>query len=77
MTYQGAEWLDVTEIRQVRWLMLPAEECPNQKAEQQLARQHFLVPHATWSWPRAFVRPVTVRRTRRRVLLSQQFGVDP
>jgi hypothetical protein len=77
MTYQGTRLLDVTETHQMRWMMLPVRDCPNQQAEQRVAQQHFLVPHTIWSWPRAFVQPVTIRRTHRRVLLLQQFGVDP
>jgi hypothetical protein len=64
-----------TETRQVQWLVVRASECIDHRAEERLARRHFPVPHAIWTWPPAFVEPVVIRRTRRRVLLCQRSGV--
>ena len=71
----GVKQLDpVAETKQLEWLMLPVEECPDAEAERRIAATHFRVPHEPWAPAQAFVQPVTVRRSRRRVLFVQQFG---
>lgn len=65
------------ETRRIQWLVVSQKDCSDEVAEHRLALSHFLLPHARWNWPPAFVDPVVVRRTRRRVLLSQRAGVDP
>jgi hypothetical protein len=75
MRTQGVKVLDpVLETRQVDWLLISVGECPDVVAEQRVARQHFRVPHDAWGPRRAFVQPVTVRRSRRRVLFFQESG---
>ncbi len=59
---------------QVEWLVVPAEECPDATAEGEIIRQYFRRPHEPWPPAQAFVEPVVVRRSRRRVLFRQRFG---
>jgi hypothetical protein len=76
MRKRGIKVLDrVLETRQVQWLVVSVEECPNEAAEHRIIRGHFLVPHAAWAIPAAFVEPVIVRRTRSRVLFLQRSGI--
>lgn len=76
MRTQGMKVLDpVLEHGQIDWLIVPAQECPNQEAERRLAQAYFRVPHEPWGAERAFVLPVCVRRSRRRVLFVQQSGL--
>ena len=69
MRTRGVKLLDpVLENVQVDWLIVPADECRDAEEEGHVICQHFRRPHEPW-WPtRAFVLPVTVRRSRRRVL---------
>ena len=76
MSDRGIRWIDIAETRQVLWLLVPVEDCPDQSSEERLTRSHFLVPHTTWSWPKAFVEPVSIVRTCRRVLFRQQLGIE-
>jgi hypothetical protein len=76
MKTQGMKVLDpVLENGQIDWLVVSAQECPNQEAERRLAQVHFRVPHEPWGAERAFVTPVRVRRSRRRVLFVQKSGL--
>lgn len=76
MNTRGVKQLDpLAELTQLDWLVLPIQACPNTVAEQQIAAVHFRVPHEPWAPERAFVQPVTVRRSRRRVLFLQCSGV--
>ena len=73
---QGTRVLDrLTETSQIRWLAVSARDCADDMAEKRLVQRHFPVPHRMWSWPSAFVEPVVIRRTRRRVLFCQRLGV--
>ena len=76
MRKYGIKVLDrVLETRQVQWLLVSVEECPDEPAEQRIIRMHFRVPHTAWTSPPAFVEPVIVRRTRSRVLFFQRSGI--
>ncbi len=76
MRTQGVKVLDrVLETCQVHWLVVRAEECPDELAERRLIETHFLLPHTVWTTPRAFVEPVQIRRTRTRVLFRQHSGI--
>ena len=77
MRTHGVKQLDpVAQTRQLDWLVLPARRCPDQAAERRVAAVHFRVPHGPWVPEYAFVQPVTVRRSRRRVLFLQQSGME-
>ena len=72
MRTHGVKQLDpVAQTRQLDWMVLPARLCPDKDAER---RVHVRVPHEPWGPERAFVHPVTVRRSRRRVLFLQHSG---
>ncbi len=75
MRYRGMRVLDTTETQQLVWLLLQSGECPDASAERRVEESHFLVPHESWNSPPAFVDPVHVRRTRRRILFVQCAGV--
>jgi hypothetical protein len=71
----GVKVLDkVFHTSQVDWLVVHVEECRDELAEQQLIAAHFRVPHPPWGSDRAFVAPVEIRRSRRRVLFRQKSG---
>ena len=77
MKTRGIKVLDpVLETEMLEWLIVPVRECPDEATEQQIIASHFRVPHTTWGVLRAFVRPVQVRRSRRRVLFRQRSGID-
>jgi len=65
----------VLETSQLDWLVVPIRECPDAAAERRVVSQHFRVPHGPWGPDRAFVQPVIVRRSRRRVLFRQRSGL--
>ena len=76
MKTRGVKQLDaVDQTRQLDWLVLPAWQCPDESAEQRVAALHFRVPHEPWGPQYAFVEPVAVRRSRRRVLFVQHSGM--
>ena len=76
MRTRGVKVLDpMVDTVQIDWLVVPAEECPSPQHEGPLISQHFRKPHEPWTPNRAFVMPVRVRRSRRRVLFSQQSGL--
>jgi hypothetical protein len=77
MKTQGIKVVDpILETELLEWLIVPARECPDEATEKRIATTHFRVPHHPWGLLRAFVRPVQVRRSRRRVLFYQQSGID-
>jgi len=76
MKTQGVRVFDpVLQTSQLDWLVVEARECPDKAAERRMAARHFRVPHGPWGTLRAFVQPVTVRRSRRRVLFRQKSGL--
>jgi hypothetical protein len=76
MKTRGVKVFDaVLQTGQLDWLVVSAEECPNQAAERHVVSAHFRVPHAPWGPDRAFVQPVRIRRGRRRVLFRQESGI--
>lgn len=76
MRTRGVKVLDpVSETVQVDWMVIPAEECPDEETERFLIATYFRVAHEPWGPERAFVRPVVVRRSRRRVFFSQESGL--
>jgi hypothetical protein len=78
MRTRGVKILDPTlQTRQLEWLVLSARECPDEASERRIIITHFRSPHSPWGVRRAFVSPVQVRRSRRRVLFCQQLGIEP
>ncbi len=78
MRTQGVKVLDpVFQTEQLEWLLLPARQCPDAASEQRIIASYFRAPHSPWGVLRAFVRPVRVRRSRRRVLFCPELGVEP
>lgn len=76
MRKQGVRVLDrVLETRQIDWLVVSRQECPDEVSERRIVLQCFRVPHEPWEPNRAFVEAVTVRRGRHRVLFRQESGV--
>jgi hypothetical protein len=77
MRNSGVKSLDpVMETAQIDWLIVPIEECRDTGAEERLISSYFRKPHEA-CWPnRAFVMPVCIRRSRSRVLFSQQSGLE-
>jgi len=76
MRTQGVKVLDpVLETSQLDWLVVSIGECPDEAAERRVARRHFRVPHGPWGPEMAFVQPVVIRRSRRRVLFCQKSGL--
>jgi hypothetical protein len=74
---QGSKVVDpILETQLLEWLVVSVRECPDEASEQRIAATHFRVPHHSWGILRAFVRPVQIRRSRRRVLFCQQSGID-
>jgi hypothetical protein len=77
MRTQGVKLPDpVLELVQIEWLVLPVEECRSEETEQKIIACHFRKPHEPWGPGRAFVLPVRIRRSRRRVLFCQESGLD-
>jgi hypothetical protein len=75
---QGSKVVDpILETEVLQWLVVPVHECPDEASERRIAAAHFRIPHHPWGVLRAFVRPVQIRRSRRRVLFRQQSGIDP
>ncbi|HEY4759335.1 MAG TPA: hypothetical protein VIH42_02015 [Thermoguttaceae bacterium] len=76
MRTYGIKLLDsVLGMSQIDWLMVPVEECRDAVAEAQVVRMHFRRPHEPWGPGGAFVMPVCIRRSRRRVLFFQKSGM--
>lgn len=77
MRTRGVKLLDpMFESTQIDWLVVPAKECRNDQDEGRLISTHFRKPHEPWGNSRAFVQPVRIRRSRRRVLFSQESGQE-
>ncbi len=65
----------LNDIRQIDWLIVPADQCLNPSAQQRLIACHFRIPHDPWGNDLSFVREVRIRRSRRRILFRQESGV--
>jgi hypothetical protein len=77
MRTSGMKLLDsILETAQIDWLIVPAEECRDVTTENHFIRAHFRRPHEPWGHLRAFVMPVCIRRSRRRVLFYQESGIE-
>ncbi len=77
MRTRGVKIIDpVLDIRQIDWMIVPAGECPDPVAERRLIAAYFRKPHEPWGSEQAFVHPVVIRRSRRRVLFQQHSGLD-
>jgi len=77
MRTRGVKVLDpVSDTNQVDWLIVSIDECPDEETERYLTATHFRVPHEPWGSEGAFVDPVVVRRTRRRVFFYQESGLQ-
>ena len=77
MRTRGVKLLDpMLDGVQIDWLVVPVAECRNSQDEWHLISRHFRKPHEPWGSSRAFVQPVCVRRSRRRVLFSQHSGLE-
>jgi hypothetical protein len=77
MKTRGVKLVDpMLEIAQIDWLVVPVKECRDNLDEGRLISTHFRKPHEPWGNSRAFVRPVRVRRSRRRVLFCQESGLE-
>ena len=75
MRKRGVRTLDpLAETVQVDWLIVPIAECPDGTAEGRLVRTFFRRAHEPWEPSRAFVLPVRIHRSRRRVLFRQESG---
>ena len=75
MRTRGVRVLDaVLDHLQFDWLIVRADECPDEEAEQHYTSTFFRVPHSPWGASRAFVHPVVVRRSHRRVFFKQESG---
>jgi hypothetical protein len=73
MRKSGVKLLD--DIRQIDWLIVPAERCPDPAALESLIARHFRIPHEPAGNDLTFVQEVEIRRSRRRILLRQESGV--
>ncbi len=77
MRMRGVKVLDSVSLsRQLDWLIVPAHQCRDEHDEQRLIAAHFRVPHEPWEPRQAFVEPVIVLRSRRRVLFRQESGLE-
>ncbi len=76
MRTRGVKVMDtVLDTVQLDWLIVGSHECPDEAAEQRYVSTFFRVPHRPWGAAQAFVQPVVVRRSRRRVFFSQESGL--
>lgn len=76
MKTHGVKMTDpVFETGQFDWLVVSIRECPDEHAERRVVSAQFRVPHEPWGPQGAYVRPVSVRRSRRRVLFRQESGI--
>ncbi len=77
MRTRGVKVCDpVLAADQLDWFVVSTTECPDTEAEQRVINAYFRRPHGPWGGKRAFVLPVTVRRSRRRVLFCQRSGLE-
>jgi len=73
MVTKGVRLLElVLETTQIDWLFVPADRCRDARDEERLICGRFREP---WEPSGAFVMPVCIRRSRRRVLFSQMSGL--
>jgi hypothetical protein len=76
ITTRGIKVLDpMDEAVQIDWLVVPTAECRDADAERRLVCTYFRKPHEPWGSQHAFVMPVRVRRSRRRILFQQESGL--
>jgi hypothetical protein len=77
MRTSGVKLLDpVLEHLQIEWLLVTADECRDIQAEECFISRYFRKPHEPWGASGAYVSPVRIRRSRRRVLFWQQSGLE-
>lgn len=74
MRKSGVRLLD--EVRQIDWLIVSAEQCRDEASQQRLIARHFRIPHGPSGNDLTFVRNVSIRRSRRRILFRQESGVE-
>jgi hypothetical protein len=78
MRTRGMKLLDaVLGTMQIDWLVVPVKFCRDSAAEESYIRRHFRKPHEPWAHGGAYVLPVCVRRSSRRVLFFQKSGIEP
>ena len=78
MRTRGVKMLDsVLQMNQLDWLVVSRHECPDGVTERRIVSAQFRVPHEPWGASRAYVQPVRVRRSCRRVLFRQESGIGP
>jgi hypothetical protein len=76
MRTSGVKLLDPTlDNLQIDWLLVPAKFCQTHEDEERFISTHFRRPHDAWTPNQAFVMPVNVRRSQRRVLFCQRSGL--
>ncbi len=73
MRKSGVKRLD--DIRQIDWLIVPAEQCTNSSDQRRLIACHFRIPHDSSGNDLSFVREVSIRYSSRRILFRQESGV--
>jgi hypothetical protein len=77
MKSRGVKVLDpVFQTRQLDWLTVSARRCRDESAERRVISARFRVAHEPWGASRAYVRPVEIRRSRRRILFVQESGIS-
>ncbi len=76
MKTSGVRTLDaLLETRQLDWLAVSADRCQDESAERRVISAQFRVAHDPWGSSRAYVGPVKIRRSLRRVLFFQESGI--
>jgi len=73
MRKSGVKCLD--DIRQIDWLVVSKEQCPDQSTQERLIACYFRIPHQSSGNDLTFVQEVTIRHSRRRILFYQESGV--
>ncbi len=77
MKKHGIKQLDpIFDAAQLDWLIVSTKECPTLEEEQTYANTYFRPTHDPSGNDKSYVRPVYVRRSRRRILFYQQSGVE-
>jgi hypothetical protein len=77
MRTRGVKLLDpVLDTVQIDWLVVPIQDCRDSQEEGRVISSQFRKPHEPWGPSQAFVKPVRVRRSRRRVLFWQHSGLE-
>ena len=76
MRNRGMKTFDpVLQTGQLDWLVVSTNECPDEAAERHVVSAQFRIPHEPWGNDRAYVCPVRIRRSRRRILFCQESGI--